>query len=61
MVEHSLDGANYRTLLSFRHGGGYLGNATALLVGKVPYDGQPHDHSDPGETGVCAVGEVVVY
>jgi len=61
VVEHSLDGANYRTLLSFRHGGGYLGNAAALLVGKVPYDGQPHDHSDPGEPGVCAVGEVVVY
>ncbi len=61
VIEHSLDGADYRCLLTYRHGGDYAGPASELLVGKVPYNGKPEDHSEPGKKGTCEIAEVVVY
>ncbi|MCP4645560.1 MAG: hypothetical protein GY851_34265 [bacterium] len=61
VVERSLDGVTYETLWYFEHGGVLSGPVSEVLVGKVPYDGEPKDHSALGGVGECAVDFVQVY
>lgn len=61
VIERSLDGATWQAVSHFEHGGKCTGQPVALLVGKVPYNGQPVDHTVPGEVGQCRFGRVEVY
>ncbi len=61
VVEHSTDGVAFEPLWTFEHGGVLNDKTVELLVGKVPYDGQPEDHSVPGETGECEIDSVRIY
>ena len=61
VIECSDDGAGYRRLWTFDHGGAQMGDLEGLSVGKVPYNGEPKDHAVPGELGTCFIDEVAVY
>ncbi len=61
VVERSLDGVTWQSVSHFEHGGKCAGQPVTLLVGKVPYNGQPVDHTVPGEVGRCRFGRVEVY
>jgi len=61
IVERSDDGAHYETVWRFEHAGEFNQPAAELLVGKVPYNGEPLDHSDPGAVGECSIDFVRVY
>lgn len=61
LVERSDDGRRYRVVWTFEHAGTLLGDVTELLVGKVPYNGRPQDHTEPGPAGECEIGAVAVY
>ena len=60
VVERSIDGVTFERLWTFEHDG-LTANAAALLVGKVPYNGEPKDHVDPGDKGECAIDFVRVF
>jgi len=60
VVEWSNDGADYHHLWSF-DASGLSGETVDLLVGKVPYNGQPQDYIDPGAVGECELDCVGVY
>ncbi|MFA6112037.1 MAG: hypothetical protein WDA75_25035, partial [Candidatus Latescibacterota bacterium] len=61
VVERSPDGVHWQQVSRFEQGGKLAGETAALLVGKVPYHGQPLDHTVPGEIGRCEFGRVEVY
>jgi len=61
IMERSDDGVNYEHLWTFDHGGAFNGEAAELLVGKVPYNGQPKDHTDAGSTGESDIAFVELY
>ena len=61
VVEQSTDGKRYERVWAFDHGGAYNGETKELLVGKLSWDGEPHDHSEPGPVGDCEIGEADVY
>ena len=61
VIERSDDGKSYRRVWSFEHGGVLNGKTAELLVGKVPYNGEPKDHSMPGGVGECDIDFVSVY
>lgn len=61
VVEVSADGAAYRPLWWFDHGGAVTKPPKRILVGKVPYNGQPKDYRDPGAVGECEFDKVELY
>lgn len=61
VIERSADGQTYERVWTFDHGGAFNAEAAELLVGKVPYNGQPEDYTEPGELGECEVDGVQVY
>lgn len=61
VIECSHDGKSWDRLRAFEHNGAALEKTAELLVGKVPYNGEPKDHSEPGNTGHCAIDLVRVY
>lgn len=61
VVEHSGDGKRYQVVWQFEHGGGLCGPVSELLVGKVPYNGQPLDFAAEGPVGKCEIGLVEVH
>ena len=61
VVELSKDGRVFEPLWTFEHGGTLNAKTARLLVGKVPYNGQPKDHSVPGELGESAIAWVRIY
>jgi hypothetical protein len=62
VVERSGDGERWERLWAFEHSGAATAGKTAdLLVGKVPYNGEAKDYSEPGKEGVCAIDFVRVY
>jgi hypothetical protein len=61
VIERSLDGRQWEAVQWFEPHGRLAGPTAALLVGKVPYDAQPHDHTEPGQVGACEFGLVEVY
>jgi len=61
VVERSSDGVTYERLWTFEHGGALSGPTAEMLVGKVPYNGEPKDYSEPGGVGECAIAFVEVY
>lgn len=61
VIECSPDGLSYTRLWTFEHGGIFRRAADALLAGKVPYNGEPLDHSEPGVPGTSAIAFVEAY
>ena len=61
VVESSVNGIDYDRLWTFSHKGMFQGDASSILVGKVPYNCTAIDHTDAGGEGVCYVDEVRVY
>ncbi|HEO72226.1 MAG TPA: hypothetical protein ENN80_13270 [Candidatus Hydrogenedentes bacterium] len=61
VIERSDDGADFRRVWSFDHGGVMIGPAKDILVGKVPYNGQPQDFKEPGPEGEAHLDELVIY
>ncbi|MBI2299747.1 MAG: hypothetical protein HYU66_12545 [Armatimonadetes bacterium] len=61
VIERSPDGEQWEVVSRFEHRGKFAGETAALLVGKVPYSGQPMDYSEPGEVGRCEFAQVEVY
>jgi len=61
VIEHSADGVTYKHLWTFDHGGTLNNPITELLVGKVPFNGDPKDYIDPGPVGESDLDFVRVY
>ena len=61
VIERSDDGVDFQRLWTFDHGGALTGELENISIGKVPYNGEPKDHSAPGEVGTCLFDEFVVY
>ncbi len=61
VVEYSADGEDYRRLWMFEHGGAFNRAPAALLLGKVPYNCLPGDHSEAGPLGECAMFPAGLY
>ncbi len=61
VIERSDDGESFERIWTFEDGGALKGETACLLVGKVPYHGEPKDHSEPGSVGECDIDLVQVY
>jgi len=61
VIESSTDGEHYERIWSFEHGGMFNERASELLVGKVPFNGEPADHLEPGPAGYCNIAFVETY
>lgn len=61
VIERSDDGKHYQPAWTFKHGGVLTAKTAELLVGKVPYNGEPKDHHIAGKVGECDVDSVEVY
>lgn len=61
VAEYSHDGVGYQRFLTFRRASSPNDAVTELLVGKVPYNGDSKDHTDPGPVGECDIDFVRVY
>ena len=61
VVEYSRDGASYTKYFTFSRNTPPTDTITELLVGKVPYNGQPQDNADPGDLGECDIDFVRLY
>ncbi len=60
-IETSTDGETWETLFTFEHRGALNAPAAALLIGKVPFNGEPVDYTDPGDEGTSEIDWVRVY
>jgi len=61
VVERSSDGQNYERLWTFQDADMLAGPTSHLLVGKVPYHGEPEDYTEAGPVGNCQIDLVEVY
>ncbi len=61
VVETSTDGITFETVWQFDHNGNLSGDFESVAVGKIPYNGQLLDHSEPGPNGTCLIDRVMVY
>jgi len=61
VIERSDDGVHYTRLWNFDHGGRFAAAPIELLVGKVPFNGQAADYSEPGPVGTCNIASVQIY
>jgi hypothetical protein len=61
VVEYGGDGVIYWPLLAFNRESGPDDKVTELLVGKVPFNGNPQDHTEPGPLGECDIDFVRLY
>jgi len=61
VVESSTDGKTFQRLWTFEHGGALKAAPFELLIGKVPYNGQPIDHTEPGPLGESGIEYVNIY
>ena len=61
VVERSSDGKNLEKGLDLRARGRNEYTPTELLIGKVPYNGQPVDYPETGPVGECDFEFVSVY
>ena len=52
---------SFERLWTFEQGNAFDGPPAELLVGKVPYNGQPRDNDAIGIVGECEIGEVRVF
>lgn len=55
IIEYSNDGTAFARFFTFFRANGENDSVAELLVGKVPYNGNPQDHSDPGGAGECDI------
>jgi len=51
VIERSSDGVTYKRFFDFYRETTPDDQVTDLLVGKVPFNGQPQNYEDPGELG----------
>ncbi len=61
VIERSGDGKTFVRLWRFEHGGAFAANTRRIAVGKVPYNLQPADYSEPGDTGVCDISALEIH
>jgi hypothetical protein len=61
VIESSADGTKYERVWTFTHGGALNRPAAELLFGKVPFNGQPQDYSEPGALGECEFDLIQVF
>ncbi len=61
VVETSTDGKQFAPVWQYNHGGALQGIAENISVGKIPYNGQPIDYTEPGPSGTCRIESVSVY
>ena len=61
VVERSNDGEVYERLWTFEETGALAGTTAQLLIGKVPFNGEPQDFPEAGPVGKCAIDFVEVY
>ena len=61
VIEASVDGTDYHRLWTFTRCAMESDEVESISVGKVPYNCEPKDHSEPGAMGVCFAGELAVY
>jgi len=61
VIERSDNGTDFHRVWFFEHGPSMMTPVHAVLVGKVPYNGEAEDHSDPGESGTSFIDELVIY
>ncbi len=61
VVERSSDGQNYERLWTFQEAELLAGPTAQLLVGKVPFHGEPEDYPEAGPVGKCQIDLVEVY
>ncbi len=61
VVERSEDGEVYERLWTFDEAGPFSQPALQLLVGKVPFNGEPQDYQVAGAVGTCEIDFVEVY
>ncbi len=55
VVEMSKDGIAYERFFTFFRASGKDDIVKDLLIGKIPYNGQPQDHTEPGGMGECSI------
>ena len=61
VIESSTDGERYERIWSFEHGGIFNEVPSELLAGKVPFNGEPADHLEPGRAGFSNIALVETY
>lgn len=61
VVETSTDDERFAPVWQYEHGGAFQGIAENISVGKIPYNAQAIDHTDPGPAGTCWIESVAVY
>ena len=61
VVERSSNGQNYERLWTFQDADMLAGPTSHLLVGKVPFHGEPEDYEEAGPVGNCQIDLVEVY
>jgi len=61
VIECSTDGEAFEQLWGFDHPKAFVGLAAELMVGKVPFSGQPKDYPQLGPQGECDLEFVEVY
>lgn len=60
-IEMSTDGRDWRRLWMFDHGGKATRPPQVLLIGKIPFNGQPIDHVEAGPVGTSLYSQLYVY
>ena len=61
VLESSSDGEQYTRVWTFEHGGLFNRPPSELLIGKVPYNGEAVDHTEPGPEGAARIAFIEVY
>jgi len=61
VVERSGDGRDFEKMWTFEHAGALNHPPAELLIGKVPYNGEPIDYTETGPLGECDFEFVNVY
>jgi len=61
VIEKSADGVSFEPLWTFDQPDAFAAPASELLVGKVPYNGEPADYTELGPVGDCDIDFVEVY
>ncbi len=61
IIEAGDDGQHYARRWSFEHGGMFNPPPSEILIGKVPYNGLPTDHSEHGVPGACFIAAIEAY
>lgn len=61
IIEQSNDGREYTRLMQFEHAGKFNGKPQRVAVGKIPFNGRPHDYPEHGPQRSCDFDLVELY